>query len=299
MGTSGASVAFAAAAVVSLGTSWVLVTRLERIGERLGASEALLGLIAALAANTPEITSSVTALAHHQRDVGAGVVIGSNVFNLAALLGLGAIVAGRIDAAPAGRRPRGGRRDLDGRRLPRGRSPARRPAGGRPPWLQHRVRPLRGGARRCPASAATHSRSPRRWTGWLSAAVDEEERELDEAFRPPRGRRVDVVVAVAALLVVVVAASVVMERTATTLGAHLSIPPIVVGGVVLAAVTSLPERRRRHLPRGEGTRRRDAQHRAQQQLAQRRRSGCSSPRSCSASPRRRAPRPRRAAGTWG
>ena len=31
-----------------------------------------------------------------------------------------------------------------------------------------------------------------------------------------------------------------MERTATTLGAHLSIPPIVLGGVVLAAVTSLP-----------------------------------------------------------
>ena len=96
MGTAGASVAFAAAAVVSLATSWLLVTRLERIGERLGASEGLLGLLAALAANTPEITSSVTALAHHQRDVGAGVIIGSNVFNLAALLGLGAIVAGRI-----------------------------------------------------------------------------------------------------------------------------------------------------------------------------------------------------------
>jgi len=38
----------------------------------------------------------VTALAHHQRGIGAGVTIGSNVFNLAALLGLGAVVAGRI-----------------------------------------------------------------------------------------------------------------------------------------------------------------------------------------------------------
>ena len=38
----------------------------------------------------------MTALAHHQRGIGAGVTIGSNVFNLAALLGLGAVVAGRI-----------------------------------------------------------------------------------------------------------------------------------------------------------------------------------------------------------
>src|SRR5580704_9196116 len=88
--------AFAVAAVISLGTSWLLVTRLERLGERLGFSEALLGLLAALAADTPEITSAITALVRHQRAVGSGVVIGSNVFNLAALLGLGAVVAGRI-----------------------------------------------------------------------------------------------------------------------------------------------------------------------------------------------------------
>ena len=81
---------------ISLGTSWVLVTRLERLGERLGFSEAVLGLLAALAADTPEITSAVTALVHHERAVGSGVVIGSNVFNLAALLGLGAVAAGRI-----------------------------------------------------------------------------------------------------------------------------------------------------------------------------------------------------------
>src|SRR5215475_4074678 len=88
--------AFVAGAAVSLGTSYVLVTRLERIGGRLGLSEALLGMVAALAADAPEITSAVTALATHQQKVGAGVVIGSNVFNLAALLGLGAVVAGSI-----------------------------------------------------------------------------------------------------------------------------------------------------------------------------------------------------------
>ena len=57
------ALAFALGAVVSLGTSWVLVSRLERVGERLGLSEALLGLLAALAADAPEITASVTALA--------------------------------------------------------------------------------------------------------------------------------------------------------------------------------------------------------------------------------------------
>ena len=89
-------VAFSLGAAVSLATSWVLVTRLERVGERIGLSEAFLGVLAALAADAPEITASITALVHHQRAIGAGVVIGSNVFNLAALLGLGAVVAGRI-----------------------------------------------------------------------------------------------------------------------------------------------------------------------------------------------------------
>ena len=87
---------FAAGVAVSLAASWLLVSRLERLGERAGFSEAWLGLVAALAADAPEITSAVTALARGQPSVGAGVIIGSNVFNLAALLGLAAVVAGRI-----------------------------------------------------------------------------------------------------------------------------------------------------------------------------------------------------------
>lgn len=88
------AVVFAVAAMVSLATSWVLVSRLERVGARLGLSEALLGMLAALAADAPEITAAVTALAGHQSRIGAGVVIGSNVFNLAALLGFTAVIAG-------------------------------------------------------------------------------------------------------------------------------------------------------------------------------------------------------------
>ena len=70
---------FGLAAVLSLGTSWVLVSRLERVGARLGLSEALLGMVAALAADAPEITAAVTALVGHKSTIGAGVVLGSNV----------------------------------------------------------------------------------------------------------------------------------------------------------------------------------------------------------------------------
>ena len=43
-----------------------------------------------------EIPSAVSELAHRQQSIGVGVVLGSNVFNLAALLTLGAFVAGHI-----------------------------------------------------------------------------------------------------------------------------------------------------------------------------------------------------------
>ena len=54
---------FCAGVVASLAASWLLVSRLERLGERAGFSEGWLGLLAALAADAPEITSSSVALA--------------------------------------------------------------------------------------------------------------------------------------------------------------------------------------------------------------------------------------------
>ena len=55
-----AAAAFLAGALVSLATSWLLVSRLERVGERLGLSEAVLGIVAAMAADAPEVTAAVT-----------------------------------------------------------------------------------------------------------------------------------------------------------------------------------------------------------------------------------------------
>ena len=70
--------------------------RLDHIGLQLGLPEALLGLLTALAADAPEISSAIAALVQHQHAVAVGVVVGSNAFNLAAMLGLSALVAARV-----------------------------------------------------------------------------------------------------------------------------------------------------------------------------------------------------------
>jgi cation:H+ antiporter len=235
-------VAFVLGAAVSIATSWVLVTRVERLGEWWGLSEALLGFLAALAADQANIAAAVTALAYHQRTVGAGVVIGSNIFNLAALLGLGAVVAGRIG-------------------------------------LHRKVVALSGAVALWVAivclvtvmgivdsasglvlvlvvlvpyivvlgmhrTARRRLLLPRRWRSWLASAVDEEELELVVAIRPQRGTARDLLVAVSTLIIVILA-TVVMERGASALGQHYAVSGVVVGGLVLAAVTSLPPQWRR------------------------------------------------------
>lgn len=237
MGLGLSVIAFAVGGAICLGTSWVFVTRLERVGERFGLSEALLGLVAALAADTPEITAAVTALAHHQRAVGAGVVIGSNIFNLAALLGLGAVVAGHIG--------------LHRRVVALGGAVAVGVAIVCLVTVIGAVSAAVGlalvllvlvpfvivlGKKR---SALERLPIPPRWRNWLSSAIDEEELELLAAKRPRRGTPVDALVAAAAL-VVVVGASAIMELGAAALGKHYDVANIVVGGLVLAAVTSLP-----------------------------------------------------------
>jgi cation:H+ antiporter len=79
-----------------LAASELLTTGLSRLGVKLGLAEGLIGLLAALGADAPELSSSITALASGAREVGVGVLLGSNLFNLAALLGFSALVAGRI-----------------------------------------------------------------------------------------------------------------------------------------------------------------------------------------------------------
>jgi cation:H+ antiporter len=83
---------------VMLAASSVFAARLDHIGMRLGFPEALLGLLTALAADAPELASAVTALVESRHAVAVGVVIGASVFNIAAMLGLSAVVTARIRA---------------------------------------------------------------------------------------------------------------------------------------------------------------------------------------------------------
>lgn len=85
--------AFVAGLAITLGSSELLVRGLTRLGTKLGISEGLLGLLGALGADSPELSSAVVAILAGAGSVGVGVVLGSNLFNLAALLGLPAIVA--------------------------------------------------------------------------------------------------------------------------------------------------------------------------------------------------------------
>jgi len=89
---------FVASIALMLLASAVFAQRLDHIGLRLGLPEALLGLLTALAADAPEISSAIAALVQGEHALAVGVVVGSNAFNLAAMLGISAVVAGRVRA---------------------------------------------------------------------------------------------------------------------------------------------------------------------------------------------------------
>jgi cation:H+ antiporter len=238
-------VVFVLAAVASLSASSILVSRIERLGWQLGFSAALLGLIAALAADSPEITSSVTAIGRGEHAVGVGVVLGSNVFNIAALLGLGSLAAGHV---------RLHRRVvvLEGAVALAVAAVALLFVAGLLPAAPSAAIALLlmaayGIAVAVPVRWLARIGLPSRALAFVALAVREEEEELEEgaprtdagSARLRKPLATDGSVAVLALAVVV-AASVAMERSGVTLGGRLHIAPIVIGSIVLAGVTSLP-----------------------------------------------------------
>ena len=87
---------FVASLAVTLAAAGSFARRLDRLGFRLGLPETVLGLLTAAAADSPEVSSAIAALVKGEHTTGVGVVIGSNVFNLAAMIGGSAIVAGLV-----------------------------------------------------------------------------------------------------------------------------------------------------------------------------------------------------------
>ena len=93
---------FVLSVVAMLAAAALFADRLDHIGPRVGLPEALTGLVTALAADGPEISSALIALAQGEKRVSLGVVLGSNVFNLAAMISLvlcGALAGLRVRGA--------------------------------------------------------------------------------------------------------------------------------------------------------------------------------------------------------
>jgi cation:H+ antiporter len=76
-----------------LGSKW-LVDGAVAIAQRLGVSELVIGLtIVAAGTSLPELATSVVASIRGERDIAVGNVVGSNLFNLMAVLGLAGLVS--------------------------------------------------------------------------------------------------------------------------------------------------------------------------------------------------------------
>jgi cation:H+ antiporter len=90
---------FLVSLAVTLGAARLFARRLDRLGVRFGFPEALIGLLTAVAADGPNVSSALFALAKGAHNVGVGVLVGSNAFQLAAMIGLSALLAGGVRLA--------------------------------------------------------------------------------------------------------------------------------------------------------------------------------------------------------
>src|SRR5436309_6775237 len=221
---------------VMLVASAIFARRLDHIGLELGLPEALLGLLTALAADAPEVSSAIAALVQHEHAVAVGVVVGSNAFNLAAMLGVSAVVAGRV-------RARHETLELEAfvglwllaamLAVVTGGIGATAGAGLVAVVVLPYVALLAAGprvARRLPLGVA-ESRFVRRSFG----EGHRRERSLDS-----RREAAGIVAVLLVALGLIVAGSVGAVRTATDLARAWSVPEELVGVIVLAVLTSLP-----------------------------------------------------------
>lgn len=80
----------------TLAASEFLVRGVGVLARNLGLLGGMVGLIIALGADSPEISSSISAIATGSAATAGGVVFGSNIFNLAFLLGGAALATGEV-----------------------------------------------------------------------------------------------------------------------------------------------------------------------------------------------------------
>ncbi len=232
-----AAALFAVSLVVTLVAAGLFARRLDRLGVRFGLPEAVVGLLTALAADGPEVSSALVALVKGAHDVSVGVLVGSNVFNLAAMLGVSAILAGSV-------------------RLPRealllegliGAAVTLVTAAVLLRWLAPVVATLLLACILVPyallliCGPRLLERLPQ--VGRLPAGLELAPAQRDPPDRPPdtSSRPTHHLLALIALdVTLIVAGSIGMVETALTLSSHWQIARPVLGVLILAPLTSLP-----------------------------------------------------------
>lgn len=91
----------AAGLVVLVGSSRILVWGSVEIAHQLGVSDLIIGLtIVALGTSLPELAASVVAARKGEHDIAIGNVIGSNMFNLLAVIGIAGTINPMLNLAP-------------------------------------------------------------------------------------------------------------------------------------------------------------------------------------------------------
>ncbi|WJI09769.1 calcium/sodium antiporter [Methanobacterium sp. CWC-01] len=95
--------ALAVSLILVIKSADVFVDNLIEIGSALGISQIILGVTAsAMGTSLPEFGSALIASLSGSVDIGVGTVIGSNIWNIAGILGISATVAGGIGASKEG-----------------------------------------------------------------------------------------------------------------------------------------------------------------------------------------------------
>lgn len=86
---------FTVSVLLTLSASAWFMRRLASISARLELPISLLSLLGALGANVPNYASSIVAIANGQVDVGLGIIIGSNIYNVAIILSVSTFATAR------------------------------------------------------------------------------------------------------------------------------------------------------------------------------------------------------------
>jgi cation:H+ antiporter len=232
-----ASIIFVASLALCTISSAVMARRLDQATAWLRLPESLVGLITALGADAPEIASAVTGIMSGHHDLGLGVIFGSNIFNLAALLGIGAIVAGRIRIGRPGILLNGAvALWINGE------------IGAQAVGLLAPVLSLILAATALLPYIALLAVEPGRVlelpvpagvAKWLCRAIGGAHEDSRAAEPPRKPSNIDLL-ALVPLIVMIVLASVGLVRSALVLGKHLGISRTAIGTLVLAPLTGLP-----------------------------------------------------------